>query len=338
MFRKWSFLLLFPLGMSLSCARSAVPAAGCETDAECDDDLKCFDNVCALGPRLLTSSPLNFGDSPKGVRAGGRLVITNGGDVTLKITDYELTPDNDVFVVDVSSLPVELKGKQSLEIPMLFLPPAEQTYEAELHFESNHDGTPPDGIKLVGTGLSDVVCVPCVPGPEPECHFENTSSISYLPTSDVSCDDGEDYCAYRVVETICETQCDPNTGLCPNVAPPELNWDAGTPPAPPEDAGMPPGACSHSILAGDDCDDGDACTQNDVCTDGTCTGSPPLHGASGRSLPQRRDAPALRPNLRLPPRHLSLRLPRHALRKRLHCRPLPGRHAASSLSNSNQPG
>ena len=31
-------------------------------------------------PQLLANSPVHFGDSPKGIRQGGRLIITNGGD------------------------------------------------------------------------------------------------------------------------------------------------------------------------------------------------------------------------------------------------------------------
>ena len=268
-----SILMVLPICLTLACARSTAPATGCEADADCKGEQRCYDNVCALGPKLLTSSPLNFGDTQVGIRTAGRLVITNGGDVALNISDFQVDPEDGSFIIALDALPITLKGKQSEEVPIFFRPSEEKAYNSELSFTSNHEGERPNAVQLVGTGLSNIICSPCNPPPEPECHLDNTSSISFLATSNDSCDNAANVCAYRMVETVCETACDPDTGLCPNVAPPVSTWDAGVAEEP-FDAGPPPGACSHSILDGDVCDDGDLCTQNDICTDSECAGSP----------------------------------------------------------------
>jgi len=260
--------------LALSCARSSGGTAGCESNDDCESGLKCFDNVCALPPQLLANSPINFGESPLEIRENGRVVVTNGGDVTLEITDFEITPDDGIFYAGFTALPVKLKGKQSIEISIFFLPQEEISYRSELTFRSNHNGKDPEPVTLLGVGASNIICKPCTPPPEPYCHLDNTASISFLQTTNTSCDNAENICAYQMVETICETECDPETGLCPNVAPPISDYDAGI--ADPEDidSGPPPGACSHEILNGDPCNDNDLCTQNDVCTDGVCAGSP----------------------------------------------------------------
>ncbi len=267
---------------------------GCQTDEDCGNDYQCIEGICALPPTLVVNSPLNFGESPVGIRERGRLVLTNGGDVTLTISDFQIEPEDGVFYIAVQELPITLKGKQSRELPIYFRPLDIKNYEGELSFSSNHEGPKLIPVDLLGKGISNVVCLSCLPPPDPECYDEGSSSISYLPTSDNSCDSSLGVCAYRMVETLCEEICDETTGLCPNVPPPVSNWDAGvtpieptdagspsntpldagSPPQPIVDAGPPPGACSETILEGDPCDDNDACTQNDTCENSLCLGTP----------------------------------------------------------------
>ena len=53
--------------------------------------------ITVSAPQLLANSPVHFGDSPKGIRQGGRLIITNGGDATLEIADFSVRPEDGVF-------------------------------------------------------------------------------------------------------------------------------------------------------------------------------------------------------------------------------------------------
>ena len=268
------FSLIFICTILAGCGVSTAPRSGCQNDANCDDGMVCSEGVCAQPPQLVVNSPLNFGESPIGIRERGRLVLTNSGDLPLTISDFNTDPDNGIFYIDINALPIELKGKQFEELTVYFLPQEIQNYKSELTFDSNHAGSDLIPIDLIGKGISNIICLPCNPPPEPECHEDLISSISYLTTSNTSCDSSEGICAYRIVETECESLCDLETGLCPNVPSPVSDWDAGIPTTPVADAGPPLGACSESILNGDPCNDNDACTHNDICTNGLCAGTP----------------------------------------------------------------
>ena len=270
---KWLGIIIFAVAL-IGCGASSVPRSGCQDDDSCEEGQVCHEGVCAQPPQLVVNSPLNFGESPIGIRERGRLVLTNSGDLTLKISDFNVEPDDGVFYIAISELPIELKGKEFEELTIYFLPQEISNYKSELSFESNHNGAELIPIDLIGKGISNIICMPCSPPPEPECHEDQLSSITYLPTSSTTCEAAEGICAYRMVETECEEQCDPTTGLCPNVPPPTSNWDAGTPPEPIVDSGPPPGACSEAILQGDPCDDGDPCTENDICENSVCAGAP----------------------------------------------------------------
>jgi hypothetical protein len=270
---KWITVIL-AAAMFLACGSSSLPTSGCQENSECEDDQICADAVCVQPPQLVVNSPLNFGESPIGIRERGRLVLTNSGDLTLTISDFEVEPDEGIFYIAINELPIEIKRKQSKELTIYFRPQEINNYKSALSFDSNHSGSELIPVDLIGKGISNIICLPCTPPPESECHEDQMSSITYLLTNNTSCDGAEGICAYQMVETECEEECDPLTGLCPNIAPPTSDWDAGTPPPPPVDAGPPPGACSENILQGDACDDGDACTENDLCQDGECHGSP----------------------------------------------------------------
>lgn len=258
----------------IACGSSTLPTPGCQEASECEDGQICADAVCVQPPQLVVNSPLNFGEAPVGIRERGRLVLTNSGDLTLTISDFEVEPDEGIFYIVITELPLEIKRKQSKELTIYFRPQEMVNYKSSLSFDSNHSGAELIPIDLIGKGISNILCLPCTPPPESECHEDGMSSITYLPTSNTTCEAAEGICAYQMIETECEEACDPQTGLCPNIAPPTSDWDAGTPPAPPVDAGLPPGACSENILQGDTCDDGDPCTKNDLCQEGVCSGTP----------------------------------------------------------------
>ena len=136
-----------------------------------------------VGPQLLVNSPLHFGASPKEVRQRGRLVITNGGDAQLSITDFNLEPDDGIFHVSVQELPLNINGRRSKDLILSFRPKEEKTYRAELVFKSNHEGAALDPVVLIGAGVSNLVCRPCAPAPAPECHFAGQSSLVYIPAT-----------------------------------------------------------------------------------------------------------------------------------------------------------
>jgi len=212
-----------------------------------------------MGPQLLANSPVHFGDSPQGVRSRGRLVITNGGDTPLEINDFKLEPDDGVFQVGVSELPLSIAGRRSSEITIQFWPRSIGAFRAELSFDSNHDGNTLSPIVLIGNGITDQVCLPCTPAPEPECNFDLASSLVYVPNTSTDCESESGECGYRIIEIPCENEeCDPDTGLCPNGVIPTF------------DAGPEPSICGDGNQENDEeCDDGNT-DNGDGCSD-TCT-------------------------------------------------------------------
>ena len=167
-------------------------------------------------PELLVNSPLHFGESYIEVRQRGRLVITNGGDVPLEITDLEIKPNDGVFHALIEELPLVINGRRSKDLILSFRPKEERNYRAELMFKSNHEGAALDPVVLIGDGASNIICNACAPAPEPECHFDGQSSLFYTPATSTDCDSASNECAYLVVEIPCgNTPCDEATGLCP---------------------------------------------------------------------------------------------------------------------------
>jgi len=227
-----------------------------------------------MGPQLLANSPVHFGDGPKGVRQSGRLIITNGGDSPLKIEDFKVTPDDGVFQVGISELPLEVSGRRSKEISVLFTPPSIGSFRAELAFDSNHDGDTLSPIVLLGNGVSNQVCLPCSPPPEPECHLDQTSSIAFVPNQGTDCESDNGVCSYNQVETLCAPLlCDLETGLCPGSLPPP-----------------PPAVCGDGTLQeGEECDDGntengDGCDNNCTTEDGWDCTAPPCEPICGDGI------------------------------------------------------
>jgi cysteine-rich repeat protein len=212
-----------------------------------------------MGPMLLANSPVHFGDSPQGVRSRGRLVITNGGDIPLEINDFKIEPDDGIFQVGFSELPLIIAGRRSKEITIQFWPRAVGAFKADISFDSNHDGDTLTPIVLLGNGVSDQTCLPCTPPPEPECHFDLESSLVYIPSTSTDCENESGECGYRIIEVPCENElCDTETGLCPNGVIPTF------------DAGPGPSICGDGELEDDEeCDDGNT-NNGDGCSEG-CT-------------------------------------------------------------------
>jgi len=212
-------------------------------------------------PQLLVNSPLHFGDSPKEVRQRGRLVITNGGDAQLSITDFKLEPDDGIFHVSLQELPLNINGRRSKDLILSFRPKEEKSYRAELSFASNHEGDALDPVVLIGEGTSNILCLPCTPAPEPECHFDGESSLVYVPATSTNCESSNNQCSYIVIEIPCgNAPCDELTGLCPDTEIP--TFDAGPP--------APASVCGDGELEGDEeCDDGNT-DDGDGCS-ATCT-------------------------------------------------------------------
>ena len=224
-----------------------------------------------MGPVLLANSPVHFGDSPQGVRQSGRLVITNGGDGPLKIADFQVTPDDGIFQIGVADLPLQVSGRRSKEIVVLFTPPTIGSFRAELAFDSNHEGDALSPIVLLGNGISNQVCLPCTPPPEPECHMDQTSSISFVPNQGTDCESEEGICSYDQIETLCTPLlCDPDTGLCPDAAPSPVCGDG-------------------NVEAPEECDDGntnngDGCSDSCEVEEGWDCTNPPCEPICGDGL------------------------------------------------------
>ena len=185
------------------------------------------------GPILSVDSPLELGDSPKGISVRQTLKLSNTGDATLTLKDFELKPDDAVFQLGITELPLVIKRGRSTELEVTFRPKAETDYEAELRFEYDPgEHTPPD-LLLRGTGISNLVCLSCEPPPPPECRLDGDVSVYFESTSSTDCENEDGICSYLMFEEICEHgPCDEDTQQCPLPA----HWDAGQPIP---DAGQP---------------------------------------------------------------------------------------------------
>ena len=206
-------------------------------------------------PILLVNSPLHFGDVTVGSSQTGKLVVTNGGDAALTIDAVQLDPFDGIFQVGMKSESITINGRRSVELVIIFTPMTEGPQRAELAFQSNHQGDALSPVVLMGNGVSDVVCLPCTPPPEPSCHATGDISISYVETTSTSCESENGTCAYQTVETPCNWgPCEPETGLCPE----------------PEEAEPDP-ICGDGEITGDEeCDDGNVETEQCAYGEGAC--------------------------------------------------------------------
>ena len=141
------------------------------------------------------------------------------------ITDFELEPDDGIFTVGISELPINLKPGEKQELAVTFRPTAEQAYTTEFSLDYNHGQVfTPDPLELTGSGISNLVCLACEPPPEPECRLDGEVSVYFEPTSSTDCENEDGICSYLMFEENCEHGlCDEDTQQCPH---PE-GWDAG---------------------------------------------------------------------------------------------------------------
>ena len=184
------------------------------------------------GPPILeVESPFDLEESPKGISIRKTLVLKNVGDSKMRITDFRLKPDNGIFLVGISSLPLNIDRNDQQEITVTFKPTIEIPYTTELSLEFNYDDEP-DPIQLTGLGIANLVCLSCEPPPEAECRLEGEATVYFEPTTSTDCENENGVCSYLMLEEICEHGlCDEDTKQCPL---PE-GWDAGQPAF---DAGM----------------------------------------------------------------------------------------------------
>ena len=71
-------------------------------------------------PKLEVVSPFDLEESPKGISVRKTLVLKNIGDSKMRIADFELEPDDGVFTVGISELPINLKPGEEQEIAVTF--------------------------------------------------------------------------------------------------------------------------------------------------------------------------------------------------------------------------
>jgi hypothetical protein len=176
-------------------------------------------------PLLEADSPFDLEESPKGISVRKTWVLKNTGDSKMRVTDFELEPDDGVFTVGISRLPFNIERGEEKEITVTFRPTAERAYTAELSLDYNHGQVfTPDPLELKGLGISNLVCRACEPVPEPECRLEGEVSVYYEPTSSTDCENEDGICSYLMMEEMCEHGlCDEDTQQCPR---PE-GWDSG---------------------------------------------------------------------------------------------------------------
>ena len=122
-----------------------------------------------IGPPILkTESPFDLEESPKGISVRKTWVIRNVGDSKMVITDFELEPDDGIFTVGISELPINLKPGEKQELEVTFRPTAEQAYTTEFSLDYNHGQVfTPDPLELTGLGISNLVCLTCEPHRNP---------------------------------------------------------------------------------------------------------------------------------------------------------------------------
>ena len=176
-------------------------------------------------PILEAVSPFDLKESPKGISVRNQLVLKNVGDSKMRITDFKLDPDDGVFLVGIGELPLNIGRNEQKEITITFRPTREQAYATELSLDYNHgEGLTPEPLRLIGQGISNLVCLSCDPPPAPECRLEGDTSVYFEATSSTDCENEDGICSYLVFEEVCEYGlCDEETKQCPL---PE-DWDAG---------------------------------------------------------------------------------------------------------------
>ena len=180
-----------------------------------------------LGPILEMGSPINLGQSPQGIRKREILQLKNVGDSPLIINDFKLEPDDGTFTIQISALPLTLKRDHQKEMVITFLPFQEGPAESTLTFDYESQYAQPSPIVLKGKGVSNLVCLSCLPPPEPECGLDGESSIYYESTAPTDCENENGICSYLMMERICEDSlCEDENGTCGQGEPPIL--DSGT--------------------------------------------------------------------------------------------------------------
>jgi hypothetical protein len=204
-----------------------------------------------IGPPLLEAeSPFDLEESPKGISVRKTWVLKNTGDSKMRVTDFELEPDDGIFTVGISRLPFNIERGEEKEITVTFRPTAEQAYTAELSLGYNHGQVfTPDPLELAGLGISNLVCLACEPPPEPECRLDGEVSVYFKSATSTDCENEDGICSYLMFEDICEDGlCDEDTQQCPR---PE-GWDAGVSwvdaGQPAFDAGMTPFDSGHDPI------------------------------------------------------------------------------------------
>jgi len=138
----------------------------CTTDDDCGPHGMCEGGQCvypACCPDLeITPMALDFGNVALGATATGTILLQSVGglDVIVDAITFERL-DNEAFMIDSVSLPAVLQPGQSLELTVLFVPYAEQSFSAALRIESDDNEEPTMIVTLTGSGGAG-----CQPEPE----------------------------------------------------------------------------------------------------------------------------------------------------------------------------
>ena len=97
------------------------------------------EDIPNVGPPILeVESPFDLEESPKGISIRKTLVLKNTGDSKMRITDFELEPDDGIFTVGISKLPLNIDRNDKKEITITFRPTKEQNYTTEFSLNFNH--------------------------------------------------------------------------------------------------------------------------------------------------------------------------------------------------------
>ncbi len=193
--------------------------------------------VTLESPFLEVIRPFDMGPSPKGISVRKSFTFKNGGGTRLIIDDFSFQPDENVFYLGISELPLTIAIGASVDLPVTFRPAAETAYSSDLNIDFNHGDDTPTPIPVKGKGISNILCLPCSPPPEPECGLDGEVSVYYETTNATDCESEEGICTYMILEMPCDNGlCNEATGLCPSSDNPAA--DAGTAPSQPTDAGQ----------------------------------------------------------------------------------------------------
>ena len=191
--------------------------------------ISCEPEPATLEPAFLeVVRPFQMGQSPQGISKRKTFTFKNGGGERLTISDFDISPNNGVFYLNMPSLPLVIGGDNAIDLEVTFRPNGETEFSAELTIDYNHGDTPPDPIPLQGTGTTNLVCLPCTPPPESECALGGEVFIYYEVTDATDCENEEGVCSYLIFEESCQdSPCDAQMGHCRENTP----ADSGAPPS-----------------------------------------------------------------------------------------------------------